>query len=193
MVEMMSKACKYCESTEHTPFYCLKKPKTPIKARSKPSGGVVKQKTNNLTSNAKKLSTKPIKRSKVVKDLDNIFSQYIRLKDSDEYGYCICVTSGQKMFWKEAQCGHFVSRGKYPTRWDETNCHPQSVYSNIFLKGDYINYTIYMIDRYGREYVDELIDRSKQSVKIPTIELIEKISYYKTEVARIKSGKGLHN
>lgn len=184
----MSKACKYCESTEHTPFYCLKKPRTPIKARSKPLQATKAKKTHKLSSKAK---TKPIKRSKVVKDLDNIFSQYIRLKYSDQYGYCICVTSGQKMFWKEAQCGHFVSRGKYPTRWDETNCHPQSVYSNIFLKGDYINYTIYMIDRYGREYVDELIDRSKQSVKIPTSELIEKIDYYKTEVARIKSEKGL--
>ena len=180
--------CKYCESTEHTSFYCYKKPRTPIKARSKPTGGVVKQKTSNLTSKAK---TKPIKRSKMVKDLDAAFSQYIRLKESDEYGYCICVTSGQKMFWTEAQCGHFISRGKYPTRWDETNCHPQSVYSNIFLKGDYINYTIYMIDRYGREYVDELIDRSKQSVKIPTAELVEKISYYKAEVARLKQEKML--
>lgn len=187
----MSKACKYCESTEHTPFYCLKKPRTPIKARSKPLQATRSKNTVSKLTKAKKTTKKPIKRSKVVKDLDAIFSQYIRLKASDQYGYCICVTSGQKMLWKEAQCGHFVSRGKYPTRWDETNCHPQSVYSNIFLKGDYINYTIYMIDRYGRKYVDELIDRSKQSVKIPTAELIEKISYYKTEVERIKSEKGL--
>lgn len=184
----MSKPCKYCESTEHTSFYCYKKPRTPIRARSKPLQAT---RTKKTVSNSSKAKTKPIKRSKVVKDLDAIFSQYIRLKESDEYGYCICVTSGQKMFWTEAQCGHFVSRGKYPTRWDETNCHPQSVYSNIFLKGDYINYTIYMIDRYGREYVDELIDRSKQSVKIPTNELIEKISYYKTEVERIKREKSL--
>lgn len=167
------------------------KPRKPIKARSKPLQATKASKSAKLSSKAKKPATKPIKRSKIVRDLDNIFSQYIRLKASDEYGYCICVTSGQKMFWTEAQCGHFVSRGKYPTRWDETNCHPQSVYSNIFLKGDYINYTIYMIDRYGREYVDELIDRSKQTVKIPTNELIEKISYYKTAVARIKSEKGL--
>ena len=187
----MSKACKYCNSAEHTSFYCLKKPRTPIKTRSKPLQATRTSNQTNKPSKAKKPQKKPVKRSKVVRDLDAIFSQYIRLKESDEYGYCICVTSGQKMFWKEAQCGHFISRGKYPTRWDETNCHPQSVYSNIFLKGDYINYTIYMIDRYGREYVDELIDRSKQSVKIPTSELIEKIDYYKTEVARIKSEKGL--
>lgn len=184
----MAKTCKTCDKRSYNEYCMQHKPRTPIKARSKPLQATKAKKPVSKPSKAK---TKPIKRSKVVKDLDNIFSQYIRLKASDQYGYCICVTSGQKMFWKEAQCGHFVSRGKYPTRWDETNCHPQSVYSNIFLKGDYINYTIYMIDRYGREYVDELIDRSKQSVKIPTSELIEKISYYKTEVERLKQEKSL--
>lgn len=184
------KTCEICGKRAYSERCVAHKPRKPLQARSKPLQAT---KAQNTVSKPSKAKTKPVKRSKVVKDLDAIFSQYIRLKESDEYGYCICVTSGQKMFWKEAQCGHFVSRGKYPTRWDETNCHPQSVYSNIFLKGDYINYTIYMIDRYGREYVDELIDRSKQSVKIPTAELIEKIAYYKTEVARIKCEKGLHN
>ena len=185
------KTCEICGKRAYSDRCMQHKPRTPIKARSKPLQATRTKKTHKLSTKAKKPTKKPIKRSKVVRDLDAIFSQYIRLKESDEYGYCICVTSGQKMFWKEAQCGHFISRGKYPTRWDETNCHPQSVYSNIFLKGDYINYTIYMIDRYGREYVDELIDKSKQSVKIPTAELVEKISYYKSEVERIKSEKGL--
>ena len=187
----MAKTCKTCGKRSYNEYCMQHKPRTPIKARSKPLQATITKKTHKLSTKAKKPTKKPVKRSKVVKDLDAIFSQYIRLKESDEYGFCICVTSGQKMFWTEAQCGHFVSRGKYPTRWDETNCHPQSVYSNIFLKGDYINYTIYMIDRYGREYVDELIDRSKQSVKIPTAELVDKIDYYKIEVTRIKAEKGL--
>lgn len=187
----MAKTCAKCGKRCYGEYCMQHKPRTPIKAHSKPLQATRTKKTHKLSNKAKKPATKPIKRSKVVRDLDAIFSQYVRLKESDEYGYCECVTSGQKMFWTEAQCGHFVSRGKYPTRWDETNCHPQSVYSNIFLKGDYINYTIYMIDRYGREYVDELIDRSKQSVKIPTNELIEKITYYKTEVERLKQEKSL--
>ena len=183
----MSKACKYCESTEHTPFYCYKKPRKPIKARSKPAGGVVKQKTVNLPSKAKKLSKKPVKRSKVVKDLDNIFSQYIRLRD-DGKGCCTC---GVKKDWKEMQACHYITRGKLPTRWDETNVHSGCYRCNVLLKGNYTEYAIFMVQKYGADKLLELKQKSIMPLKIPTIELIEKIQYYKTEVARIKSEKGL--
>ena len=188
---MMSKACKYCGSTEHTPFYCFKKPRTPIKARSKPAGGVVKRKTNNLTSKAKKLSKKPVKRSKVVKDLDAAFSQYIRLKYTNEYGEVECYTCGSRMNWKEAQNGHFYSRARYTTRWDEVNCRVQDYRCNVALGGNYIVYTRNMLAEIGAEALDQIEHRSKSIEKIPTSLLIEKIEYYKTEVARIKSEKGL--
>jgi len=39
------------------------------------------------------------------KDLaDVIYSIYIRLSKSDDKGYCTCITSGDRMFWKEIQC-----------------------------------------------------------------------------------------
>lgn len=184
----MSKLCKYCSSTEHTSFYCYKKPKKPIKTRSKPAGGVVKQKTNKLPSKAK---TKPVKRSKVVRDLDAIFSQYIRLKYANEHGEVECYTCGSKMNWKEAQNGHFYSRARYATRWDETNCRVQDYRCNVALSGNYIVYTRNMLAEIGEEALDQIENRSKSIEKIPTSLLIEKISYYKTEVARIKSEKGL--
>ncbi|MFK5282642.1 recombination protein NinG, partial [Lacticaseibacillus paracasei] len=78
------------------------------------------------------------------------------------------------------QNGHFYSRGRYPTRWHDDNCHPQCVGCNIFLKGNYINYTKYMIDTYGREYVDELEVLSKSTIKISTAELQEMIDKYQS-------------
>lgn len=130
-------------------------------------------------------------RSQLVKDLDSIYSKYIRLLKSDEYGYCLCVTSGKRMFWTEAQNGHFYSRKYYPTRWDDDNCHPQSMTDNIFLRGNYIEYTKYMIDKYGRDFVDQLGFKARNGKKISTQEIREKTLFYKTEVERLKSEKSL--
>ena len=46
-----------------------------------------------------KTSKKPT-RSKLVKKLDVIFSQYIRLSNSNSRGYCKCVTCGKEGHWK---------------------------------------------------------------------------------------------
>lgn len=65
------------------------------------------------------------------------------------------------------------------------NCHPQCARCNVFLKGNYINYTRYMIDRFGREAVDQLEVKSKSTIKISTPELEEKIEYYKKKVKEL--------
>lgn len=174
----MSKVCQVCGKRAYSDFCMQHKPRTPIKARSKPAGGVVKQKTNNLPSKAK---TKPVKRSKVVKDLDAAFSQYIRLRD-DGKGCCTC---GVKKEWKEMQACHYITRGKLPTRWDETNVHSGCYRCNVLLKGNYTEYAIFMVQKYGADKLLELKQKSITPIKIPTVELTEKIKYYKGEVARL--------
>jgi hypothetical protein len=127
-------------------------------------------------------------RSKVVKKLDDIFSKYIRLKSAVLVGdelLSMCVTCKDVKPWKQQQCGHFISRGKYPTRWDEDNCKTQCVKCNVFLKGNYIPYTKYMIDEYGREFVDDLEVKSRGLAKFPTVQLEEMIEDYKEKVKDI--------
>jgi hypothetical protein len=131
---------------------------------------------------------KKITRGAVVKKLDAAFSQYIRIKDA-RMGDATCVTCGVTKPWKELQNGHFYTRGRYPTRWDETNCHVQCMRCNVMLKGNYIPYTKYMIDRYGREYVDELERISLSTVKYPTPTLMEMLEHYKQEVQRYERGE----
>lgn len=116
-------------------------------------------------------------RSQLVKKLDKVFSEYIRISKSVD-GIGTCVTCGTSKPWKEMQNGHFYSRGRYGTRWHEDNCHIQDAACNVFLKGNYINYTKYMIDKYGREYVDELERLSKSSQKITTPQIEEMIELY---------------
>lgn len=157
-----NKTCKICGEKGHSKFYCKKKPlkKAPVKSVKKP-----KKRT----------------RSQLVKDMDNIFSRYIRLSRKEE-----CVTCKDVKPWKELQNGHFFSRGRYPTRWDETNCHPQCYRCNVILNGNYINYTIYMIDTYGRDTVDELERKSQSGEKLSTPRLREMIAEYTDKVKELK-------
>lgn len=71
---------------------------------------------------------------------DTLFSIYIRRKYADWKGYVACYTCGKVAMWEKdgMQCGHFVSRDKKNTRYDEANARVQCLTeeSNIlFLDG----------------------------------------------------------
>ena len=186
----MKPTCKQCSSPYHSKMSCKDNPvavakatatkkRMQLKAASKP-------KKPRAASKVKKIPKKKVvSRGQLVKRLDSVYSQYIRLKNADSEGYCICVTCGDRIHWKEIQNGHFISRAKYPTRWHDENCHPQCMRDNIFLRGRYIDYTLYMIDRYGRDRLQELRALSINGAKIPTPELREKIEYYRGKVAEL--------
>ena len=135
------------------------------------------------------MKSKIVSRGHLVRQLDTVFSQYIRLKDSVD-GYATCVTCGTTKLWKEQQNGHFFSRSHYSTRWDENNCRVQDYRCNVALGGNYINYTKYMIDSHGREFVDELEKKSQTLVKISTIEIKNMIEKYKLLVKKLEITNG---
>lgn len=178
MAAIKNKPCKHCGSELHLSLKCFNKPIKPPKTALK-------------DKKAKTPKKKAQTRSQVIKKLDIVFSQYIRLDKTDVDGYGECVTCGNRLFWKELQNGHYISRGKYPTRWDEDNCHLQDYRCNVVLNGNYIEYTLYMLDSYGREFVDQLKSKSINGEKISTPQLKEMIDHYTQEVKRLKSEKGL--
>lgn len=73
--------------------------------------------------------------SQLKKELDKVFSQYIRQKAADKEGFVLCYTCGVKKHWKEMQNGHFVSRVYLATRFEEGNVRPQCVGCNVFGGG----------------------------------------------------------
>lgn len=180
---MKQQTCKYiseddiaCLSPFHTKMY--HKERKPIKrtAINKPVT------TPFLVQKPKKRKTKTKSRSQLVKELDNVFSQYIRQKYADEFGMVACVTCGNVLHWKQMQNGHYESRGHLPTRWSEDNCHPQDVACNVFRKGNYTEYAIWMIKTYGADKLDELKARANSGEKIPTTVIKEKIEEYKAKL-----------
>ena len=110
--------------------------------------------------------------------LDRVFSEYIRLRDSDSFGNCTCITCGKELPWREIHNGHWISRAKLNTRFDERNCSAQCCGCNTFKNGEPQKYWIAMEEKYGREIMDELILKSNEIIKLTPDWYREKISYY---------------
>lgn len=127
-----------------------------------------------------KTAKKPT-RSKLVKKLDTVFSQYIRLSNADNNGYCTCVTCNKTFFWKEIQAGHFMSRKHYSTRWDERNVKPQCLRCNIYNQGEGYLYSLYLGDKLSKK----LLEESRELRKFTNIELEEMIADYSERVKKL--------
>ena len=132
---------------------------------------------------AKKQKQKTKSRSKIVKELDSIFSKYIRVKYSNKKWYCKCITCWKIDHYKKLHCGHFISRKVYKYRWSIENCFPQCPWCNIFLSGNYIKYTLFMIDKFWIEKV-KYMENDKEILKVSTSELLDKIEYYSNELQK---------
>jgi hypothetical protein len=124
---------------------------------------------------------KKLTRSKLVKKLDNIFSQWVRLSNSKN-GNCTCVTCGKVGDWKSGgiQAGHFMSRKHYSTRWDERNVKPQCVGCNMFKAGEQYKFSLYL----GGKLSEELLQESRKIRKFTSDELEEMVVHYSKEVEK---------
>lgn len=134
---------------------------------------------------------KTLTRKDYVKQLDNIFSTYIRLRDSNKEGVVVCPLCWARVNWKQAQNMHFITRWCWKYRYDEDNCHAGCMRCNVILHGNYIIYTRWMQNNYGIKKVDEMIRNKIWIYKIPTPELQKQIEYYTRRVEKLYKTKVL--
>ncbi len=98
--------------------------------------------------------------AKLKKELDRIFSIFIRKRDGGA-----CYTCPQKKTWKEMQNGHFVPRQYLATRYDEMNCHSQCYACNMLYNGQPSAYAKRLEKEYGQGTVELLESKRKTIVK----------------------------
>lgn len=113
--------------------------------------------------------------------LDKIFSLYIRLRDSDEFGYGNCVTCNKRVHYKEAHCGHFMSRRHLSTRWDEDNCALQCVACNLFNQGRQYEFSLFLKGK-----AQTLLKKSRETVKFTKSDYFDLINKYKVKVKELE-------
>lgn len=123
-------------------------------------------------------------RKTLIKKADKVFSEYIRRRYTNDNGITECYTCGKKDHWKELQCGHFMSRKHYSTRWNETNCQVQCAGCNVFRYGEQYKFGRNLDIEFGNGTADDLHQLSRQIVKYDNHDLIEMIKHYEKKLAK---------
>lgn len=123
-----------------------------------------------------------------IKDLDAVFSKFIRLSYADKDGNVKCFTCPSKLHWKEIQNGHFLSRKNMATRFSEIACKPQCGICNSNCNSGGIKQQVFeknLREMYGDAIIDELILQSRLTKKYTQYEINELEEYYKDKLLRL--------
>lgn len=117
-------------------------------------------------------------------DAKKVFQKYIRMRDAK----LPCISCG-KLNATDWAGGHFYSAGMYSgLMFDERNCHKQcNSHCNKFLSGNLLEYRKGLIQRYGKDFVDELdqISNEKRNYKYTKEELIAKKLQYEIKIKEL--------
>ena len=114
------------------------------------------------------------------------FSEWVRRRDADEGGTVHCVTCRKPIYWKEAHAGHFVAGRTNAVLLHPDIVWPQCVVCNLFLGGNYSAYTLFMLDKYGREKVEEFLSLRHQVKKMTRADWEAEIETYKAKLAELE-------
>ncbi|MFA6315523.1 MAG: recombination protein NinG [Candidatus Paceibacterota bacterium] len=109
----------------------------------------------------------------LIRELDRVFSLYIRSRDNG-----VCFTCGKQGNIGEMQCGHFIDRRHMATRFDEENCNCQCRQCNQFLDGNLDEYEAALRVKYGSDIIEKLHNRSQSIRKFLPQELEDMIANY---------------
>ena len=90
---------------------------------------------------------------------DRYFSKFIRLRDKGQR----CITCGK---WSdEMDAGHFITRDKQCTRYDEQNVNAQCQECNRFKGGRQYEHGIAIDKKYGAGTAEKLLMKSRMTCK----------------------------
>lgn len=131
---------------------------------------------------------KKLTRTKLIKKLDTIFSEYIRRSHADSNGIVKCYTCEKRAYWKGKgmQNGHFISRASRILRWSEDNCRPQCYACNCMRYGQNYIFAMNLNEEFGYDIASELLIKSRETIKQADYELIELIDHYTDLVNKLQ-------
>lgn len=124
------------------------------------------------------------------KKLVQVFSKFIRLRDSNKEGFLKCFTCPNIIFWKQAECGHGISRGKsFITKFDERNNQGQCHDCNCLKDGRQDRFKEEIEKKYGPGTWEELERLARSVNRVSQKGIDEMVKYYSHEVKRLISEK----
>lgn len=118
-----------------------------------------------------------------------LFAKKRKLEESDDSGYCRCVTCGAKAHHSVIHNGHYIDRKHNSTTFLSRNNHPQCENCNVFLRGNIPKYEDYLESRYGVGTVEELKRLKSRVFKLTQTYLDELITKLKKEIDVLEAEK----
>jgi len=119
-------------------------------------------------------------RKKLVKELDDVFSKYIRARDKRS------VFSGST---EQLQCFHIFSRVSYSTRWNERNAFASTAKENLLYEHDtkwQHDVHTWFINKFGMNEFDKLHALWHKTTKFTDADLKLMIQLYKDKLNKLK-------
>jgi 5-methylcytosine-specific restriction endonuclease McrA len=128
-----------------------------------------------------KAKVKRVSLPKLKKDLDRVFSLFIRRRDCHlAGGWGTCATCGTPIHvTQSAQASHYQVRQDMATRWDETNVHAACGNCNGFRGGEPEKMAAYIDLKYGEKTAERLRAQARQPFRLNRQWLEQRIKHYK--------------
>lgn len=120
--------------------------------------------------------------SQLTKELDRVFSLFIRQFYANKEGMVKCFTCSTIKHWKEMQNGHYISRSVRVLRWHLDNCRPQCIACNMFKGGNVITYRENLVKELGEEAVKLLEQKRFGTFKTTLMWYVALIAHYKSRI-----------
>jgi len=129
-----------------------------------------------------------VKSSKVLRqECLKAIQRLCRLAAADDDGNCACVSCGTVKHYSALQGGHFLAKGS-SSYWALRieNVHPQCQSCNMWgmrYGSAAQQYTLWMEDMYGRDFVEEMIATKSNPIKLYKADYEEMLADFKEQIA----------
>ena len=128
-------------------------------------------------------------KAKLKKEVWELFSKYVRVRDCLETTGCasfgLCITCGKRYHFKLLQAGHFIPGRHNANLFSKKGTHAQCYNCNINLRGNTLEYRRQIIKLYGQGYDEILEAEARQIKKFSVAELTEMKEYYTQKVKEL--------
>lgn len=139
----------------------------------------------------KSKKTSPIKKAK--NKAWKYFSIYIRTRDclrfTGDPDEGMCVTCKKPFGFKQLQAGHFVGGRTNALLFDEEIVYTQCANCNLYLRGNYQAYTLFMLKEVGEATIEEMLNRKNITLKLTTDDFLAIADKYKTKAEALRNGQ----
>ena len=153
-------------------------------------GGAMSAKVvDTLFGKAKAKDSQRDARKKAKAKAWKMFSEWVRLRDAGPDGRAQCITCQRSDHWRTMDAGHYITRAKESTLFDERNVSCQCKGCNRFQGGKFLEHGLAINRKFGPGTREALEQKAGQVCKRTVNDYLFIADTYKKRVELIKANE----